>query len=267
MRDPPRKALAAWALRLGLCCIGAAAPQLAAAQASNSLEAAVSASATAAAPPPAAGAVQLAGPAPVSDAVAQFAGWVAASGDNRSMTFVVIDKTAAQVAVFGADGALKGATPALLGLAHGDDSVPGIGERKISSIRPDERTTPAGRFLAQFGPSLGGKKVLWVDYATAISLHPVVTANAKEQRLQRLKTPSPIDNRITYGCINVPAGFYEKVVRPAFTGAQGIVYILPESRALAEVFPAFQPEAKSATALLDEEVRPTAEDASAKSGS
>jgi hypothetical protein len=266
MRDPARKALAAWALRLGLLSIGMTAPQAAAAQASNSLEAAVSASATAVVPPPAA-AVQLAGPAPVSDAVAQFAGWVAASGDNRSMTFVVIDKTAAQVAVFGADGALKGATPALLGLAHGDDSVPGIGERKISSIRPDERTTPAGRFLARFGPSLGGKKVLWVDYATAISLHPVVTANPKEQRLQRLKTPSPIDNRITYGCINVPAGFYEKVVRPAVTGAQGIVYILPETRALAEVFPAFLPQAKSATALLDEEVRPTAQDASAKSGS
>jgi hypothetical protein len=266
MRDPARTALAAWALRLGLLSIGMTAPQLAAAQASNSLEAAVSASATALAPPPPA-AAQLAGPAPVSDAVAQFAGWVAASGDNRSMTFVVIDKTAAQVALFGADGALKGATPALLGLAHGDDSVPGIGERKISSIRPDERTTPAGRFLAQFGPSLGGKKVLWVDYATAISLHPVVTASPKEQRLQRLKTPSPIDNRITYGCINVPAGFYEKVVRPAFTGAQGIVYILPETRALAEVFPAFQPQAKSATALLDEEVRPTAQDASAKSGS
>jgi hypothetical protein len=266
MRDPARTALAAWALGLGLLSIGMTAPQVAGAQASNSLEAAVSASATAVAPPPPA-AAQLAGPAPVSDALGAFAGWVAASGDNRGMSFVVIDKTAAQVAVFGADGALKGATPALLGLAHGDDSVPGIGERKMSSIRPDERTTPAGRFLAQFGASLGGKKVLWVDYATAISLHPVVTANRKEQRLQRLQSPTPIDNRITYGCINVPAAFYEKVVRPAFTGAQGIVYVLPETRALAEVFPAFQPQPKSATALLDEEVRPTAQDASAKSGS
>ena len=44
------------------------------------------------------------------------------------------------------------------------------------------------------------------------------------------------DNRISYGCINVPANFYDTVVRPAFTGANGIVYILPEVRSIKEVF-------------------------------
>jgi len=37
--------------------------------------------------------------------------------------------------------------------------------------------------------------------------------------------------------INVPVAFYETVVRPAFLGGGGIVYILPEERPLHAVFP------------------------------
>jgi hypothetical protein len=183
-----------------------------------------------------------------SGTVGQFADWVVASEGNRNLPFVIIDKVAAKVFVFAADGRLWGASPALLGFARGDDSAPGIGDRKLSAIRPDERTTPAGRFLAAFGPPVRGHKVLWVDYATAISLHPVVTTNRKEQRQRRLQSPSPADNRITYGCINVPAGFYEDVVRPAFTGVKGAVYILPETKPLEEVFPTFRLQAQARAA-------------------
>ena len=58
----------------------------------------------------------------------------------------------------------------------------------------------------------------------------MITSNPKERRLQRLSTPTPLDNRISYGCINVPAKFFENVVHPAFTGTNGIVYVLPETR-------------------------------------
>ena len=34
----------------------------------------------------------------------------------------------------------------------------------------------------------------------------------------QLASPSVLDNRISYGCINVPAAFYDKVVAPAFAG-------------------------------------------------
>jgi hypothetical protein len=178
--------------------------------------------------------------APTSSLIRRFADWVAASGDHGQAPFVIIDKVAAEVAVFGADGAFQGSAPALLGSARGDDSAPGVGERELSSIPPQDRTTPAGRFAAAYGPAWGGRKVLWVDYATAISLHKVVTANPKERRLQRLKTPTPEDNRITFGCINVGAAFYERLVHPAFADGGGVVYVLPESRTLAEVFPGAQ---------------------------
>jgi hypothetical protein len=155
------------------------------------------------------------------------------------MPFVIVDKTDARVFVFHADGSLRGTAPALLGLTTGDESIAGIGDRALSTIRPEERTTPAGRFVASLDRNSHGKGILWVDYDSAVSLHPVVNNNPRERRLERLATPTPLDNRISYGCINVPAKFYSNVVNPAFAGTNGIVYVLPEVRTIREVFPAF----------------------------
>lgn len=175
----------------------------------------------------------------------QTADWVLASGDNAGMSFVIVDKVDAKVFVFDAHGELLGTGPALLGLAKGDDSVPGIGDRKLSSILPEERTTPAGRFVAVLDRNLHGKEILWVDYDTAISLHPVLTSNVKERRGQRLSTPTPLDNRISYGCINVPAAFFKNVVHPAFRGTVGIVYVLPEIRTAQQVFASYDVDARA----------------------
>ena len=166
----------------------------------------------------------------------KLADWVVDSSDNNRLPFAIVDKVNAQVFVFDAQGQLKGAAAVLLGLAVGDDSVPGIGQRKLSSIRPEERTTPAGRFVASLARDIHGQEVLWVDYDTAVSLHPVVKGTPKERRAERLASPSPLDKRISYGCINVPVSFYEKVVSPTFTGTSGIVYVLPETRPAREVF-------------------------------
>jgi hypothetical protein len=183
-----------------------------------------------------------------SETVTQLEDWVVATHDNGDLPFAIVDKVKAEVFIFGADGQLKGAAPALMGLAHGDDSVPGIGDRKLSTIRPKERTTPAGRFIAAFGRAPGEENVLWVDYESAISMHPVITTSPKERRLARLQSPSASDNRITFGCINVPAAFYKTVVRPAFTGTSGVVYVLPETKPLDEVFPAFRPPSRTLAA-------------------
>ena len=188
------------------------------------------------APPPSrAGGADFLG-APASSDARQIADWVIRAGDNRGMPFVIVDKKGAKVFVFNGGGQLIGATSALLGLARGDDSAPGVGDRELSQIRPDERTTPAGRFVASLGYGLGSQDILWVDYASALALHRVLPANTREHRLERLAAASPLDRRITFGCINVPAGFYDRVVQPAFTGTSGVVYILPEIKSLSEVF-------------------------------
>ena len=173
------------------------------------------------------------------------ADWVVDSGDNRSLPFAIVDKADAKVFVFDANGHLRGAAPALLGLARGDDAVPGIGKRALSSIRPEERTTPAGRFVAALDRNLRGKEILWVDYDGAVSMHPVITTKPEERRAQRLASPTALDNRISYGCINVPAKFFDKVVRPAFTGTDGIVYVLPETRPAREFFASYDVEERA----------------------
>lgn len=172
--------------------------------------------------------------------VTNLASWIVDSADNQGMPFMIVDKVNAQVLVFDTDGGLKGAASALLGLAVGDDSVPGIGARKLSTILPHERTTQAGRFVASLDRDLHGIEILWIDYATALSLHRVVKGTPREQRAQRLASAKPADKRISFGCINVPINFYDKVVSPAFTGTNGIVYILPETRTAQEVFGSYE---------------------------
>ncbi|HSI47235.1 MAG TPA: hypothetical protein VLA61_03115 [Ideonella sp.] len=171
-----------------------------------------------------------------SEPARKLAQWVAASHNNEGMDFVIVDKHNTKVFVFASDGQLKGATPVLLGSKVGDDSVPGIGQKPIADVRPDERTTPAGRFLGQRGMNAINQDVVWVDYAAAVSMHRVRTTNASERRLERLATPTTADNRISYGCINMPVAFFEQVLAPTFARQRAVVYVLPEVKSLQTVF-------------------------------
>ncbi len=81
-----------------------------------------------------------------------------------------------------------------------------------------------------------GEDVVWVDYAAGISMHRVLTTKPHEHRLERLESPTIEDNRISFGCINLPVAFYETLVKPAFESQRAIVYILPEVKALQDVF-------------------------------
>lgn len=162
--------------------------------------------------------------------------WIARSRDNEGLPFMIIDKRRAHLWVFDPLGKLQGNAPVLLGVARGDDTAPGIGDKKLSEIKSEERTTPAGRFVAEVGTNARGEDVVWVDYDTAVSMHRVLTTNAKEQRARRLQTPTPSDNRVSYGCINVPKVFFEEVVSATVRGGNSVVYVLPESRPLRSVF-------------------------------
>jgi hypothetical protein len=170
--------------------------------------------------------------------VVELAGWVVATRDNLGHPFAIIDKSAAQIFVFGADGRLRGAAPGLLGSAIGDHTVPGIVERELRDIPAADRTTPAGRFIAGFGPSIGAGRTLWIDYDSAVSIHPIPNGLPAERRAERLASPTPDDNRITHGCINVSAAFFENVVSPTFQSG-GVFYVLPDTTSLADTFPGF----------------------------
>jgi hypothetical protein len=174
----------------------------------------------------------------VSDTVIELAGWVVATRDSLGYPFAIIDKAAAQILVFGGDGRLRGAAPGLFGSAVGDHTAPGIAGLALREIPGRDRTTPAGRFVGGFGPSSDAGRVLWVDYDSAVSIHPTATGVPAERRVERLASPSPDDNRITHGCINVSPEFYEQIMRPTFERG-GVFYVLPDAAPLAETFPEF----------------------------
>ena len=198
------------------------------------------------------------------------ANWAVATGDHQRHAFVIVDKKDARVYVFGADGKLKDSAPALLGSARGDDSSPGIGDKPLSAVRPEEKTTPAGRFVAEPGRNSGNEDVVWVSYDLAVSMHRVRPLVAQERRLERLATRSTDDNRISFGCINLPVSFYENVVSPTVRQSGAIVYVLPDVKTPQQVFGAYdvtdprqvaaarQVRAQKAAALQDDNLQKVA---------
>jgi len=93
-----------------------------------------------------------------SPEVRQFADWVVNSSDHKGLPFVIVDKPNARVFVFDSSGRIRGDAAALLGSAPGDHSVPGIGERELSDMAPEDRTTPAGRFVAVAGMAVARQR-------------------------------------------------------------------------------------------------------------
>ncbi|UYY78746.1 hypothetical protein [Sphingomonas sp. R1] len=174
--------------------------------------------------------------------------WVSSAGDNHGLPYLIVDKPHAALFLFDPAGKRLAAVPVLIGIAPGDEASPGIGAKELSEIGPAEKTTPAGRYLARFGLAVGKERVLWVDYYTSVALHPVPTGAAarKEKRRERLASPTPDDNRITFGCINVPSTFYTRLLSPLYRGKGGYVYVLPDSKPIEEVFPALHAQSVAA---------------------
>lgn len=174
-------------------------------------------------------------PAPGA-AVQRHLRWVRQTGDAEGRVFAILDKRDARLWLFDGQGQATGSTPVLLGSAVGDASVPGIGERPLEAVLPHERTTPAGRFVVERGLNTLGEEVFWIDYDAAVSMHRVRATNPVERRLERLATRTPADNRISYGCVNVPTAFFEQRVVPHFKGQRGVIYVLPETVAERTLF-------------------------------
>lgn len=170
-----------------------------------------------------------------------------ARGPGASGHFGVIDKAGARLWIFSPRGQVLAHSPVLLGQAPGDVAPPDIGTRPLSRVRAHEKVTPAGRFLTEEGVNHQGEDIVWLDYDSALSMHRVRNV-AGEQRPRRIASGSLADKRISYGCINVPASFFDQHVKPLFAHHKSVVYILPEERQAAEVFPFMRADAAPAPA-------------------
>lgn len=167
----------------------------------------------------------------VSQAVHDLAQRVLHTADHGRRPFAIVDKQAALLAVYRADGTLAAVSSALVGRDDGDLSVPGVGERtQTGQLRPGDATTPGGRFVSSPGKNRLGEAVIWVDFLAAFAIHRLRPGAAEHDRARRLASPNPRDKRVSAGCVVVPVAFYEAVVAPLLGRTEGIVYVLPESR-------------------------------------
>lgn len=175
-------------------------------------------------------------PDPAAEARAvQFAARVIARADAGGRAFGIIDKQAAALWVFDGHGRPLESTPVLVGAARGDTAPSDIGTRPLSKVRPNEKVTSAGRYVTEPGANHRGEDIVWLNYDAALSMHRVRHV-AGEGRPARLRSPGVADNRISFGCVNIPPDFYDRVIDPLFSRVTGVVYVLPETRPLASVF-------------------------------
>ncbi len=173
---------------------------------------------------------------PATDGVREVANWSFYTHDNHERAVVILDKREATVYAFSPDGRLVASAPALLGLTVGDGTVPGVGDKPLSKVPEDERTTPAGRFVAEPGVDDTGVDVVWIDYDSGVAMHRVITTFPEQHRPERLASPNAKDRRISYGCINLTIPFYEQVLSPTVHSTGAIVYVLPETQPPRAVF-------------------------------
>lgn len=176
------------------------------------------------------------GAEPASDAARYAASQVLATTDHHGQPFAIVDKRNARIYVFDPAGRLVGASAVLLGLAAGDTAIADIAQRQPASLAPHERSTPAGRFESQPGHNDKGEAIVWIDYAASLAIHRLRPAPWYEHRAERLASPEPDDNRISYGCVVVPVAFYDAVVEPSLGQHRGVVYVLPEASPVQALF-------------------------------
>jgi hypothetical protein len=183
--------------------------------------------------------------------------WVGATRDNAGLPFVVVDKVNARVYAFTPAAQLKATAPVLLGGGIGD-KVLVAPDVPMSAIPVHKRITPAGRYPSRLVIDNHGKTVLLVDGPNLITMHVVARGTPAQRRAERLASVAADDNRVSFGCINVPPAFFAKVLDPDFRTAAGIVYVLPEKTTPAQLF-GFQPHVATPTPALPQPLLTAAE--------
>lgn len=76
--------------------------------------------------------------------------------------------------------------------------------------------TPVGEYYGLRAPTstpgYGGDVIVFHEDETGTyAIHRPYTLNPGEQRMKRLQSDDPLDRRITNGCINIPADFYDQI--------------------------------------------------------
>jgi len=163
----------------------------------------------------------------------------AVGGDAGGKPFVVVDKSNARMTVFDAKGKIVEETPALLGKSVGDRfSEARKNARTIEEVEASgQKVTPAGRFTGQVTPDREYGSVLRFNETsnggTTVAIHQTYTGTPSERRPERIASSTTSDNRVSFGCVNVPKEIYDRNF--SNIGDRFTVYVLPEKSSFEEV--------------------------------
>ncbi len=118
---------------------------------------------------------------------------------------VIMDKNEAEL-ILTTDCKVVGKSPALYGKGRGESEI------------ADPDVTPAGIFYMEehdVDPKdyEGGKVLAFLIHKKAsYVIHPTYQHLPQQRRDERLASPTPKDNAVSFGCINVPTRFYNLTV-------------------------------------------------------
>ena len=179
---------------------------------------------------------------------------VAPIAKAANKAFMITDKAGGMLHVFHADGSLLVQDVALVGKDVGDKLE---GAKKITPAgQYDLHLVPDAEYTGGFVYHMGG--AVREDGLT-VAVHAVYTGEASEKRPERLATPTPKDNRISWGCINVNNSTMVDTLLPAKAEINGsLIFVMPEnSEDIAKFFPAMTQtiEATEGTATGKAETR------------
>ena len=138
---------------------------------------------------------------------------------------ITVDKKASTISVFYPDTNVTITQPALLGKVKSNT----LNMNNYDKPGKSDNITPAGTFkiTKMFSWRLNEPMAVFVKGTLSVSaIHPLWMGNPDQKRVQRLKSATPDDNRITGGCINVDSKFYYDVINKLPDDV--VLKILPE---------------------------------------
>lgn len=147
---------------------------------------------------------------------------------NIDHTYYIVDKPTATIYAINSNGKGIASSPVILGATKGE--IPNTADTE-KPLYNQIATTPAGKFelihsdidsTIYKGKSLA---LLGTDYLAIHIVYP--DPEEYKKRIKALKTSTPNDNRISWGCINVSENFWTSSIAP-YAKNGSTIFITPD---------------------------------------
>lgn len=138
---------------------------------------------------------------------------------------VTADKKAGTITVYYPDTQERVIQPALFGEVISNE----LNKKNYELPGKFDGITPAGTFPLTkiYSWQLKEDMLVYIRGKSSVgAIHPLWMKNPRQQRVERLRSPSPDDNRVTGGCINVDRDFFYNVLNKLPQGTT--LTVLPE---------------------------------------